>query len=71
VHQAPRGFSAPYRIGYVDVEDGVRVFAHIDVGPDAAQIGDSVSLTLASVKSGEDGASLVGPVYVRDVRPSR
>lgn len=70
VHQAPRGFSAPFRIGYVDVEEGVRVFSHIETGPGAAQIGDSVTLTLGPVKTGEDGAALVGPLYVRDGRQS-
>lgn len=65
VHQAPRGFSAPYRVGYVDVEEGVRVFAHVDAGAAAPEIGEAVALTIGPVKSAEDGAPLLGPVYVR------
>lgn len=65
VHQPPRGFAAPYRVGYVDIEDGVRVFAHIDGGSDAPAIGDAVDLTIGVVKAGEDGLPLVGPIYVR------
>ncbi|MHB1127329.1 MAG: Zn-ribbon domain-containing OB-fold protein [Bacillota bacterium] len=30
VHQAPAGFRVPYAIGYVDLPEGVRVFAQLE-----------------------------------------
>ena len=63
VHQTPRGFAGPYRIGYVDVGEGVRVFAHIAKGAAAPRIGDDVELAIEPVKTADDGGDLTGPVY--------
>nr|ACL11820.1 hypothetical protein [Mycolicibacterium brisbanense] len=35
IHSGPAGRNTPYTVGYVDLPDGARVFAHID-GPAAA-----------------------------------
>jgi uncharacterized OB-fold protein len=32
VHIAPQGWQVPYVVGYVDLPEGVRVFAHIEGG---------------------------------------
>lgn len=63
IHQAPPGFEAPYRVGYVDIDGGVRIFAHIDDGQDAPIIGDQVELTVVPVKTDPEGAHLTGPHY--------
>ena len=65
VHQGPAEFEAPYRVGYVDVGDGVRIFAHIELGDDAPAIGDQVELTVRPVKTDSDGDPLSGPFYRR------
>lgn len=65
IHQAPAGFETPYRVGYVDVEDGVRVFAHIDNGKDAPRLGEKVKLAISHLKTDADGTPLTGPFYLR------
>lgn len=62
IYQAPAGFAAPFAVGYVDVEEGVRVFAHVETAPRPA-IGGRVRLTLAPLKADADGIPLVGPLY--------
>lgn len=62
IHQAPAGFAAPYAVGYVDLDDGVRVFAHIETKPRPA-IGSPVRLTLAALKTDADGTPRRGPLY--------
>lgn len=66
IHQAPEGFAAPFRVGYVDVEDGIRVFAHIDNGPQRPAIGDPVTLSIRPMKTLDDGTVLHGPYYKAD-----
>src|SRR5512143_592812 len=50
VHVAPKKWKLPMRIGYVDLENGVRVFTHLSGGDFA--IGDAVEPGIAIV--GED-----------------
>ena len=33
IHQLPQGYDEPFAVGYVDLDDGVRVFAHIENTP--------------------------------------
>lgn len=56
VHVAPRSWTVPYVAGYVDLPDGVRVFAHV-VGcdPDALEMDMKVKLTTAVLGTGEEG----------------
>lgn len=63
IHQAPPGFEAPFRVGYVDLEDDVRMFAHIEHGERAPAIGDEVELAIATVRTDADGNPLGGPCY--------
>jgi uncharacterized OB-fold protein len=65
IHEAPPGFTAPYRVGYVDLSEGVRSFAHIAAGDGAPQLGDEVELALVPIKTGPDGAPRIGPLYRR------
>ena len=45
IAQAPRGFSAPYLVALVDLEEGVRVTAQLtDVEPDEVEIGMEVEM---------------------------
>ena len=64
IHQGPNNFKAPYRVGYVDVEGGIRVFAHVEHGDDAPRIGDTVVLDLEARTADREGRPLTVPVYV-------
>jgi uncharacterized OB-fold protein len=65
IEVAPEGFDSPYRVGYVDLAEQVRVFAPIrwqaDVPPKA---GDMVELTIEQVRKDPQviGPTFVGPV---------
>jgi uncharacterized OB-fold protein len=54
VHIAPKKWKLPMRIGYVDLEDGVRVFTHLE-GDDLA-IGDKVEVGIGVVGQDDAGA---------------
>jgi uncharacterized OB-fold protein len=60
IHQGPPGFDGPYAVGYVDIEDGVRVFAHL---AGAAAPGRAAKLAIGTVKTAADGTPLDGPIY--------
>lgn len=62
VHQAPEGFDVPYVAGLVDLDEGPRVFAHLEAGAASPAIGDRVALVLAPLRHA-DGSALVGPRY--------
>jgi uncharacterized OB-fold protein len=61
---APAGFVAPYWVGYVDLDEGVRVFARI--GEDAEGIppasADRVSLTVGAMRL-DNGEPVLGPIF--------
>lgn len=63
IHQAPPGFEVPLRVGYVDLEDDVRIFTHIEQGEHAPVIGGEVELAIETVKTDTEGRALSGPVY--------
>lgn len=63
ISQSAPEFETPFRVGYVDVEGGVRIFAHIEQGEQAPMIGDQVRLAIEPVKSDSDGNRLAGPFY--------
>jgi uncharacterized OB-fold protein len=66
VHQVPQGYDGPFAVGYVDVENGVRVFAHVGREPSALKPGTKVRLTVAPMRNDKDGTSLIGPLYVTE-----
>jgi uncharacterized protein len=63
VHQIPAGYKEPFAAGYLDIEDGVRVFAHIENTPDSLRIGQRLELRVAPLCQDEHGASLYGPRF--------
>jgi uncharacterized OB-fold protein len=65
IHAAPPGFDAPYAVGYVDIEHGLRIFAHLETGEAAPAIGDAVELTVAPIRRDAAGAWQSGPRYRR------
>jgi len=53
VHVAPKKWTSPMRIGYVDLPDGVRVFTHL--AGDGFAIGDRVVADLGPVGRDDTG----------------
>jgi uncharacterized OB-fold protein len=54
VHIAPKKWKTPMIVGYVDLLNGVRVFAHLHGGEFA--IGDAVEPDIGTVGQDQDGA---------------
>jgi uncharacterized OB-fold protein len=65
VHQAPRGWTTPYALGYVDLADKVRVLAHIDVPASALEIDMPVRLSVGRVGTGPAGEPLMSFTFVK------
>jgi uncharacterized OB-fold protein len=63
IHAMPSGFDQPYAVGYVDLPEGVRVFAHLESGDGSPEIGDAVELTFAPLRKNKEGRAGVGPRY--------
>lgn len=63
LHTVPQGYSEPFAAGYVDIEGGIRVFAHLEMSTSTLRIGAKVSLTAAPLRTDKDGTPLVGPLY--------
>ena len=63
IHQLPNGYSEPFAVGYVDLADGIRVFAHIDNTPESLVIDRELRLSRARLRRGDDGSWLSGPLY--------
>ncbi|KMK64554.1 Zn-ribbon domain-containing OB-fold protein [Puniceibacterium sp. IMCC21224] len=49
VYQAPAGWALPYTLGYVDLDDGVRVMGHIKVPKAQLRCGLPVKVSMADV----------------------
>jgi len=63
IHQLPQGYDEPFAVGYLDLDDGVRVFAHIENMQPSLQIGAELELTEATLRMDSEGAALSGPRY--------
>lgn len=63
LHQVPPGFQAPLIVGYVDLDDGIRVFAHLKAPSTGLTPGMTLTLGLGPVKKGENQHDIYGPVY--------
>jgi len=63
VHQAPKGWRVPYVVGYVDLPDNVRVFAHLDADPKTLAIDMPVTLATGVVADDASGAALSSYVF--------
>ena len=64
IHQVPDGFCGPLAVGYIDLPEGLRAFAHLARDPATLRIGTELTLTIAPLRQAADGAMLVGPRYV-------
>ena len=53
VHVAPRGWNVPYVAGYVDLPEGVRVFAHV-VGAESESLDMDMAVELTTAELGID-----------------
>jgi uncharacterized OB-fold protein len=60
VHAAPRGWRLPFVAGYVDLPEGVRVFAHIVGDAGALRFDMPVEVTTAVLGEDEQGRALEG-----------
>ncbi len=59
VHAAPKGWTLPFVAAYLDMPEGVRVFAHIvDADPDSLTMDMAVEATIAKLGTDEDGNSV-------------
>ncbi len=63
VHQSADGFETPMTVGYVDIEEGLRVFAHLESAEATSLIGADVALSTARLRRAADGSWLIGPRY--------
>ena len=63
VHQAPKGWTVPYALGYVDLPDDVRVLAHLDVSAAAVKIDMPMKLAVGVVGTDAAGAPLMSYTF--------
>ena len=59
VHVAPKEFPTPYVIGFVDLEDGVRVFGQIEGSASALKPGQMVEIGLGIVRVRSSGNPVI------------
>ena len=55
IHTAPRGFTVPYTVGFVDLNDDVRVFGQIEGGDAGLELDASMEPVLGVIRTSEDG----------------
>ena len=65
VHAAPRGWRLPFVAAYVDLPEGVRVFAHmVDVEPSRLAMDMPVEVCMAVLGTDEAGATVESYSFV-------
>ena len=64
VSLVPQGFAAPFWAGYIDLDEGARLFAQVAAGDDGRppEARDRVVLTLAPLRQ-RDGEEVQGPLF--------
>jgi uncharacterized OB-fold protein len=64
VRQAPQGFPTPYVIGYVDLDEGVRVFTRVLTEPgQELRLSMPMSLTTVTLSDGAAAGSVVAYAF--------
>ena len=61
--QGPPGFEAPYIQAFVTLEEGIRIFTHIEgceMKPDALKIGQELELVIGKIKTDPQGNDVIG-----------
>lgn len=65
VHAAPRDWKTPYVAGYVDMPEGVRVFAHmVDIDPKSLSFDMTVQVCKATLGADASGAPIESYSFV-------
>lgn len=59
IHVAPSVFATPYVVGYVDLAEGVRVFAQIEHSASELTIGDQLEVALGTIRNTAEGDPVV------------
>jgi len=60
---APLGFTAPFAAGYIDLPEGVRVYAPLtgfDLTGTSLQLGTEMELVIGKIHEDENGNDVVG-----------
>jgi len=55
IHSAPRGFHVPYTVGFVDLDDDVRVFGQIEGGDTDLVLETPMEPVLGVIRTDDDG----------------
>lgn len=63
VRHAPQGFTAPYLMGVVDLEEGLRMIARVLASPAVPLKDATVVLEAGALGVNEEGTEIIGPVY--------
>jgi len=63
VHQAPKGWTVPYALGYVDLPSNVRVLAHLDAPADKITVNMPMRLSVGVVGADPSGTPLLSYTF--------
>ncbi len=63
VHQAPKGWTVPYALGYIDLPNNVRVLAHLDAPADKLSIDMPMRLAVGLVGADAAGKPLLSYTF--------
>jgi len=66
VHAAPKGWRVPYVLGYVDLDDGIRVIGQIEGDPKKLHPDTAVRLDFGVIRGDADGTPIYSYVFVSD-----
>lgn len=67
IRQAPTGFNVPFATAYIDLPEGVRVFAQLDLAcweKGEPRIGQEVELALGPVRTDAQGNQIIGIKFI-------
>lgn len=59
VRAVPKGFPSPYVIGYVDLEDGVRLFGQVEHLAAELKVDEPVRVVLGQVRTSAEGVPVI------------
>jgi uncharacterized OB-fold protein len=63
VHQAPKGWTVPYALGYVDLPSNIRVLAHLDAPADKITINMPMRISVGVVGADPSGTPLLSYTF--------
>jgi uncharacterized OB-fold protein len=66
VHAAPKGWLVPYVLGYVDLDDGIRVVGQIAGDPQNLRPDMEVHLDIGIIRNAADGTPVYSYVFAPD-----